>query len=178
MQHVMARCNVLVITDKLDLLFVNQFHDSLPLNDHSFFCSSLGLVHEDSDNGSSNSDLPAIVVYMIDPFLPSEVSESKSPMWSLNGLIRAFAEMTSGFSDNLKRNVFLQVIVFVLFSCEKMRNPISFSLKFFSCFGHWKFEIKKRIDPFGFSFQSWKSECVFLLKNAACGLKTKCVRLL
>ena len=86
------------------------------LKDYLSLCSSLGLVHEDSDNGSSNSDLPAIIVYMIDPFL-SEISGSKSPMWSLNGLIRAFAEMTSGFSDNLKSNVFLQVRQVIFFTC-------------------------------------------------------------
>ena len=104
------------------------------MKDYPFLFSSLGLVHEDSDNGSSNSDLPAIVVYMIDPFLPSEVSESKSPMWSLNGLVRAFAEMTSGFSDNLKSNVFLQVIEIILFSCERMRNLRSFLRNFLAVF--------------------------------------------
>eukprot|EP00795_Rhopilema_esculentum_P015506 gene15506-6767_t len=72
--------------------------------------SSLGLIHEETDNGSSNSELPAIVVYMIDPFQVTGVSSSKEPLWSLNGLIRAFAEMTSSFSDALKNNVFLQVV--------------------------------------------------------------------
>lgn len=67
------------------------------------------MIHEDTDNGSSNDELPAIVVYMIDPFQVSGVSEAKDPLWSLNGLIRAFAEMTSMFPDALKNNVFLQV---------------------------------------------------------------------
>ena len=73
------------------------------------------MIHEDTDNGSSNNELPAIVVYMIDPFQVSGVSEAKDPLWSLNGLIRAFAEMTAVFSDALKNNVFLQVSTAVHF---------------------------------------------------------------
>ena len=79
------------------------------------FISSLGLIHEDTDNGSSNNELPAIVVYMIDPFQVSGVSEAKDPLWSLNGLIRSFAEMTAAFSDALRNNVFLQVSVAIIF---------------------------------------------------------------
>lgn len=106
----------LMLNDKLymcvkGLRFGSLFYSCFSWTSFVFLWSSLGLVHEDHDNGSSNSDLPAIVVYMIDPFNVSGVSEAKDPLWSLNGLIRAFGEMTSVFSDALKNNVFLQVLI-------------------------------------------------------------------
>ena len=67
------------------------------------------MANDDADANSLNGELPAIVVYMIDPFEISGISDSKEKMWSFNGLLRAFAEMTSSFSEALKTNVYLQV---------------------------------------------------------------------
>ncbi len=71
--------------------------------------SSLGIAQDDADGNSCNGELPAIVVYMIDPFQISGVSDAKQTLWSFYGLLRAFSEMTASFSELLRSNVFLQV---------------------------------------------------------------------
>eukprot|EP00794_Sanderia_malayensis_P013792 gene13792-15235_t len=72
--------------------------------------SSIGISHDDADSNSCNGELPAIVVYMIDPFPITGMSGSKQALWSFNGLLRAFSEMTATFSESLKNNVFLQIV--------------------------------------------------------------------
>ena len=65
----------------------------------------MGLTWADEEE----TNPPAVVVYMIDPFHVTGKSSNKSNLWSFTGLMRAFAEMLPCFSNTLRNNVILQV---------------------------------------------------------------------